>query len=100
MARAWPDAVVEEGTLRVHISALRRALGEDDSGGHYIENVMGYGYRFVAPIRQHDATEEVAGCPFPLQRLIGRAGSISAVTAGYQRSDSSRLWGPEAWARR
>ena len=65
----------------MHISALRRALGEGDSGGHHIENVTGYGYRFVAPIRQHDATEEVAVCPFPLQRLIARAGSISAVTA-------------------
>jgi DNA-binding winged helix-turn-helix (wHTH) protein len=24
MARVWPDVFVEEGTLRVHIAALRR----------------------------------------------------------------------------
>src|SRR5579859_6986587 len=29
MARVWPDVVVDEGSLRVHISALRRALGDD-----------------------------------------------------------------------
>ena len=81
MARVWPHGAVEESTLRVHIAALRRALGEGNFGGHYIENVTGQGYRFVAPVRPDSATEQVAGCPFPLQRLIGRAGSISAVTA-------------------
>src|SRR5580698_3778350 len=25
--RVWPDVVVEEGTLRVHIAALRKVLG-------------------------------------------------------------------------
>jgi DNA-binding winged helix-turn-helix (wHTH) protein len=47
IARVWPDTIVEEGTLRVHIAALRRALGE---GGWYVENVTGRGYRFVAPV--------------------------------------------------
>jgi predicted ATPase/DNA-binding winged helix-turn-helix (wHTH) protein len=81
MARVWPRGAADEGTLRVHISALRRALGDSASGGSYIENVTGQGYRFVAPVRQGRATERVPGLPFPLQRLIGRAGSISAVTA-------------------
>ncbi|HEY2402897.1 MAG TPA: winged helix-turn-helix domain-containing protein [Steroidobacteraceae bacterium] len=81
MARVWPHAVVDEGTLRVHISALRRALENGGSGGCYIENVTGYGYRFVAPISRVRAPEQVPGIPFPLQRLIGRAGAISTVTA-------------------
>src|SRR5690242_565723 len=46
----WPDTIVEEGTLRVHIAALRRALEDGRRGVRYIENVTGYGYRFVAPL--------------------------------------------------
>ena len=50
MERIWPDTVVEEGALRVHISALRKALGEGQAGMWYVENVTGRGYRFVAPV--------------------------------------------------
>jgi DNA-binding winged helix-turn-helix (wHTH) protein len=31
MARVWPATFVEEGTLRVHITALRKALGDGKS---------------------------------------------------------------------
>lgn len=48
--RVWPDTVVEEGTLRVHIAALRRALGDGRCDSRYVENVTGQGYRFVAPV--------------------------------------------------
>src|SRR5258708_2507713 len=49
-ARVWPDLVVDEGNLRYHVSALRKALGEGRSGGRYVANVSGRGYCFVAPI--------------------------------------------------
>ena len=32
MARAWPATTVEEGSLRVHIAALRKALGDGRGG--------------------------------------------------------------------
>src|SRR6516165_5921199 len=32
LARLWPDRIVEEGNLHVHVSALRKAL--DGDGGH------------------------------------------------------------------
>src|SRR5260370_21035 len=32
IARAWPDVTVEEGSLRVHLSALRKALGDGQFG--------------------------------------------------------------------
>ena len=52
-ARVWPDLVVDEGNLRYHVSALRKALGEGRSGGHYVTNVSGRGYclsrRFHVP---------------------------------------------------
>jgi DNA-binding winged helix-turn-helix (wHTH) protein len=49
-ARVWPDTFVEEGTLRVHIAKLRKALGDGQLGLRYVENVTGHGYRFVAPL--------------------------------------------------
>jgi len=42
----WPDAFVEEGILAVHISGLRKTLGEDA-----IETVPRAGYRFRAAMR-------------------------------------------------
>src|ERR1700751_492881 len=39
IARVWPDVNVEEGALRVHVSALRKALGDRQVGQTYIANV-------------------------------------------------------------
>jgi DNA-binding winged helix-turn-helix (wHTH) protein len=50
LRRVWPDMVVEEGTLRVHINTLRKVLREGEAGMHYVESVTGRGYRFVAPV--------------------------------------------------
>ena len=79
MARVWPHRFVEEGTLRVHISALRKALGAGEAGCHYIENVTGHGYRFVGRVTHSSAIEQVPTVPFPLVRLIGRTGPISTI---------------------
>src|SRR6185437_5370497 len=48
MARLWPGRVVEEGNLHVHVSALRKALGEHDDGHSYIVTVPGRGYRLAS----------------------------------------------------
>ncbi len=42
--RAWPGIVVEENTLQVHISNLRKALGASQ-----IITVHGRGYKYVGP---------------------------------------------------
>ena len=47
----WPDTFVEDNNLAVNISMLRKALGEQENGGRYIENVPKRGYRFVAQVR-------------------------------------------------
>ena len=39
IAREWPDRVVDEGSLRVHIAALHKALGGGRTGRHYIANI-------------------------------------------------------------
>lgn len=41
---AWPGVVVEENTLQVHVSALRKALGP-----YLIATVHGRGYRYAGP---------------------------------------------------
>jgi DNA-binding winged helix-turn-helix (wHTH) protein/Tfp pilus assembly protein PilF len=48
----WRGAFVEEGILAVHISNLRKALGDDRRERHYIETVSRTGYRFVAAVRR------------------------------------------------
>jgi DNA-binding winged helix-turn-helix (wHTH) protein/Tfp pilus assembly protein PilF len=46
----WPDALVEEGNLAVHVFALRKALGAGATTAGYIETVPKRGYRFAAPL--------------------------------------------------
>ena len=48
IARVWPGMHVEDGALRVHVSALRKVLGDDPAAPRYIFNVAGQGYQLVA----------------------------------------------------
>ncbi len=52
MSRVWPDVSVEEGSLRFHMTGLRKALGDGKDGARYITTIAGRGYCFVAPISQ------------------------------------------------
>ena len=54
MARAWPNTFVEPANLTVHISALRRALGDGHDGNRFLINIPGRGYQFVAPVEFTD----------------------------------------------
>jgi TolB-like protein len=49
-ARVWPGMIVESNTVHVHVSALRRALGDGNDGQRYIVTASGQGYRFVGEI--------------------------------------------------
>jgi TolB-like protein/tetratricopeptide (TPR) repeat protein len=48
MAQVWPGLNVGENALHVHVSAVRKALGEDVGGQRFIVTIPGRGYRFVA----------------------------------------------------
>ena len=52
MKAVWPDTFVEEANLTVNVSALRKALGEGESGQRYIETVPRRGYRFVPTVTE------------------------------------------------
>jgi predicted ATPase/DNA-binding winged helix-turn-helix (wHTH) protein len=89
-ARVWPDAVVEEGSLRFHIASLRKALGDGVGGARYISTVAGRGYCFVAPVARSAGPEVVQptaaavvphiGLPSRLQRMVGRAEEVQHVS--------------------
>ena len=48
--RVWPKRGADKVSLRVHISALRKALAQSDPTRRYISNVPGRGYNFAVPI--------------------------------------------------
>ncbi|QQZ39859.1 helix-turn-helix transcriptional regulator [Pseudomonas sp. SK3(2021)] len=60
IARVWPNSVVEDINLRVHIAALRRALGEGQDGQGYIVNIAQRGYCFIAPVLREAQQAPVA----------------------------------------
>ena len=88
IAKAWPDVIVEEGSLRVHLSALRKALGDGQFGTKCIENVQGRGYCFVVPIKrqaddydQGNTSSGVSNLPPALFRMIGRDHGVRDIRA-------------------
>jgi predicted ATPase/DNA-binding winged helix-turn-helix (wHTH) protein len=48
--RVWSDVTVEEGSIRVHVAAIRKLLGDGRSGNRYIANIKGRGYSFVGTV--------------------------------------------------
>src|SRR5215831_14993914 len=80
LKRLGPESFVEEGSLNVHVSALRKALGEDATRPTYIETVARSGYRFIAAVRC-DPSGEKSSAPSPMSRpvelyeLVGRGRS-------------------------
>ena len=50
LGNVWNGSFLEESNLPVHISKLRRSLGEV-KGKRFIETIQGSGYRFVAPVQ-------------------------------------------------
>jgi TolB-like protein len=60
MARVWLGAVVEENNLHVHISALRKALDEEEEESTYLVTVPGRGYRFDRPVKGETGSARTA----------------------------------------
>ena len=104
MACVWPNTVVEESNLKVHVAALRRTLGDGQPGRRYLATVPGRGYRFVAPVElsepgrppahQSAAAERAHNLPASLTRTIGRADTISALLGQLPRRRFITIVGP------
>jgi len=98
LERVWPDIAVEEGTLRVHVSDLRKALGDGQQGIRYIENVTGRGYRFVAPLirADEDAPQHRAGASIEdptrvLIELLRHAQMLIELEGGEEVAAAAKL---------
>jgi DNA-binding winged helix-turn-helix (wHTH) protein len=52
MDHVWSDVTVGEGSLRVHVAAIRKALRDGQCGNRYIANITGRGYSFVSTVVQ------------------------------------------------
>jgi DNA-binding winged helix-turn-helix (wHTH) protein len=61
----WPDVTVEEGSLRVHVAAIRKALGDGQFGSRYIANIKGRGYSFVGTVVALAGGTEIRNANFP-----------------------------------
>lgn len=85
IAQVWPTSVVEEINLRVHIAALRRALGDGGNGQRYIVNVPQCGYSFIAPVHRDSAAPKTPADPPPhnlparLIPVIGRDALVGSL---------------------
>lgn len=93
VTRVWRGLVVEASSLRVHMTGLRKVLGDRRGAARYVVNVPGQGYCFVAPFtRQH--VDECVSVPEPdlvkdnrapstlppiLNRIVGRDEVITNV---------------------
>jgi predicted ATPase/DNA-binding winged helix-turn-helix (wHTH) protein len=99
--RVWSDVHVDEGSLRFHVTALRKALGEDAAGARYVVNVPGRGYCFAAPLAQPRLTRpnpdteiKTHTLPGPLARMVGRAKTIDEISAELERRRFVSIVGP------
>ena len=79
LARAWPGVTVGEGSVRFHVSALRRALRDRKGGTRYIQTVSGRGYCFVGvdPRPRHAPASHWCGnLPPPHGQVVGREETV------------------------
>jgi predicted ATPase/DNA-binding winged helix-turn-helix (wHTH) protein len=112
VARVWPDVIVEESSLRVHVAALRKALGDGLDGARYIANVPGRGYSFVAPVATASTAPSIdapapqapapersqiriaSTLPARLTRMIGRDAAVASLSEQLRRSRFVTIVGP------
>ena len=102
MRRVWADVNVDEGSLRFHITTLRKALGEAGEGSRYVVNVPGRGYCFAAPLLQAAPSEHRASLPAalphalpsPLAKMIGRDDAVERISAELAQHRFVTIVGP------
>ena len=88
MDRIWPNIFVGDNTLQVHVSAIRRALGEERG---LLKTISGRGYRLLGnwAVRKHSvepgrmtagpAELSPRALPIAVSGLIGRASAVQRL---------------------
>ena len=104
LERVWPRTIVEVGTVRVHMTLLRKMLKDPDDKTSYVENVRGHGYRFTAPCnhvpepsgRMFDDAQyrsHILSSPLPAG-IVGRSQTIAQLKARLSTHRFITLVGP------
>jgi predicted ATPase/DNA-binding winged helix-turn-helix (wHTH) protein len=103
ISRVWPDLLVDEGSLRFHVSALRKALGQGRSDTRYVTNVSGRGYCFVAPISRvasqpapprNSLARSPVGLPPSPTRMVGRDETVRFISEALSARRFLTIVGP------
>jgi predicted ATPase/DNA-binding winged helix-turn-helix (wHTH) protein len=99
--QVWPKRGAEQVSLRVHISALRKALDRSDPGRRYIANVPGRGYSFVVPVTSLSlpTSEDIKPSSRPrlparLMRMLGRSEALAAIQTKLAEQKFVTIVGP------
>src|SRR5258708_4137085 len=97
----WSDVTVEEGSLRVHIAAIRKALADGQFGNRYIANVKARGYSFVGTVvpladteSRNDRFRQQGRLPVRPIMMVGRETVISEVSGKLRDERFVTLLGP------
>src|ERR1700692_2783454 len=98
----WSDVTVEEGSLRVHVAAIRKALGDGQFGNRYIANIKGRGYSFVGAVvpltgnteSSSDKSRQQGRLPARPLMMIGRETVVSEVSDKLRNERFITLLGP------
>jgi len=102
MDHVWSDVTVEEGSLRVHVAVIRKALGDGQFGNRYIANIKGRGYSFVGSVVSLSGGTESRNTKFRHQgrlpvrplMMIGRESVVSEVSDKLRDERFVTLLGP------
>jgi predicted ATPase/DNA-binding winged helix-turn-helix (wHTH) protein len=100
--QVWSDVTVEEGSIRVHVAAIRKALGDGQFGNRYIANIKGRGYSFVGAIvpladstqSRNDRSRRQGRLPVRPLMMVGREAAISEVSNKLRDERFVTLLGP------
>ena len=85
--RVWGQLVVDEVSLRVHVAALRKRLGDGDASARYVTNIPGRGYCFVgamtwaeAQANPRKACTTASKLPREPLLMVGRDSAVRELT--------------------
>src|SRR5467141_2984663 len=102
MDHVWSDVTVEEGSLRVHVAAIRKPLGDGQFGNRYIANIKARGYSFVGTVvplagsteSRDDKFRQRGRLPVRPIMMIGRDTVVSQVSDKLRNERFVTLLGP------
>ena len=83
-SRVWPSLNVGEGSLRVHLVAVRKALREGEREMRFISNIPGRGYSFTGSVTRGSSPSIVRptlakSLPSVTTRVFGRNSAIDGL---------------------